>query len=367
MPSIRNGRLRLSWRKSLLSLVAAILALTACAESDKRAQAPGVGGNVADYKLGKPYQIKGVWYYPRADYDYRETGIASWYGPGFHGKRTANGEVYDQTDLTAAHRTLPMPSLVRVSNLENGRSIVVRINDRGPFKNGRIIDLSHRAAQLLGFIGKGTAKVRVDILEDESRQLAAVAQGRVAARSAPTAAPTVAVMAAPLDPQQNGVAGAGNDGAAQPQGTRKQVASLATRSRSAGTAGQSGSAPGWILESESGESQRFTTSKQVLARPGPTPPPQWTGAPWPDGTITVEPIRDTSIYIQAGAFLRRDYATRLSSRLKVLGETRVVQAMINDRNFFRVRLGPLDSVQEADKLLQTLYTHGFDDARVVVD
>ena len=94
------------------------------------------------YKVGTPYQIKNVWYYPKVEYDYDETGIASWYGPNFHQKLTANGEIFDQNAITAAHRTLPMPSIVRVTNLENGRSLIVRINDRGPFAHGRIIDLS---------------------------------------------------------------------------------------------------------------------------------------------------------------------------------------------------------------------------------
>jgi len=133
------------------------------------------------YKVGEPYQIGGIWYYPAEDYAYDETGIASWYGPDFHGKYTANGEVYDMNDLTAAHHTLPMPSLARVTNLDNGRSIVVRVNDRGPFAKGRILDMSRRGAQLLGFEQAGTAKVRVQILAQESKQLAAQmkAQGAV--------------------------------------------------------------------------------------------------------------------------------------------------------------------------------------------
>lgn len=110
------------------------------------------------YKVGKPYQINGVWYYPSEDYGYDETGVGSWYGPDFHGKPTANGEIFDQNGLTAAHRTLPMPSLVRVTNLENGRSIMVRVNDRGPFAHGRIIDLSRRSAQLL--VSSGRARRR---------------------------------------------------------------------------------------------------------------------------------------------------------------------------------------------------------------
>ena len=118
--------------------------------------------SAGQYKVGKPYQVSGVWYYPSEQPDYRAEGIASWYGPGFHGLRTANGEIYDQNMLTAAHTTLPMPSFVRVTNLENGRSLVLRVNDRGPFVDGRILDVSRRSAQLLGFHGQGTARVRVE-------------------------------------------------------------------------------------------------------------------------------------------------------------------------------------------------------------
>ena len=130
------------------------------------------GGNGARYKVGKPYQIKGKWYYPREDFSYVEQGVASWYGPKFHGRQTANGAIFDMNKVSAAHRTLPMPSMVRVTNLENGRSLKVKVNDRGPYAHGRIIDLSRRAAQLLGFETKGTALVRVEVLEAESRQLA---------------------------------------------------------------------------------------------------------------------------------------------------------------------------------------------------
>ena len=112
-------------------------------------------------KIGKRYQVRGVWYTPRHDENYEETGMASWYGDGFHAKKTANGEMYDMNALTAAHRTLPLPSLVRVTNIENGRSLVVRVNDRGPFKKGRIIDVSARAARELQFADKGVAKVHV--------------------------------------------------------------------------------------------------------------------------------------------------------------------------------------------------------------
>src|SRR5258706_6396173 len=120
--------------------------------------------NAGVYKVGQPYQVDNVWYYPREQPDYDETGIASWYGPTFYGRPTANGEKYDGNKLTAAHKTLPMPVNVRVTNLDNGKSLIVRVNDRGPYARGRIIDLSKRAAELLDVVQTGTARVRITYL-----------------------------------------------------------------------------------------------------------------------------------------------------------------------------------------------------------
>lgn len=112
-------------------------------------------------KIGAPYKQNGTWYVPAMETDYDETGIGSWYGAEFHGKTTSNGEVYDMESITAAHPTLPLPSIVEVTNLENGKKLKVRVNDRGPFVKGRLIDLSPAAAKKLGYYGKGSAKVRV--------------------------------------------------------------------------------------------------------------------------------------------------------------------------------------------------------------
>ena len=111
--------------------------------------------------VGKPYVVKGKRYVPRVDRNYDRVGYASWYGSAFHGRLTANGEVYDQNALTAAHPTFPLPSYARVTNLDNGSSVIVRVNDRGPYERGRIIDFSNKTAQLLDMKGHGTAKVRV--------------------------------------------------------------------------------------------------------------------------------------------------------------------------------------------------------------
>lgn len=157
-------------------VVGAVLLVAACGSSERKTAYVAPPPDEGTYKVGKPYDIDGITYRPMIDESYDETGIASWYGPKFHGKRTANGEFFDMNAVSAAHQTLPMPSMVRVTNLDNGRAISVRVNDRGPFVRGRIIDMSRRGAQLLGFRNKGTARVRVRILPEESRQVAAVAK-----------------------------------------------------------------------------------------------------------------------------------------------------------------------------------------------
>lgn len=158
---------------ALLSL--ALLAACAGRPEPRVAAAPPAPAGV---KIGKPYQVFGKWYHPADDRDYEEVGIASWYGPGFHAKATANGEPFDQDGLTAAHKTLPMPSFVEVTNLENDRRMVLRVNDRGPFVGDRIIDLSRRSAQFLGVDRKGTAKVRVRRVYPSDREIARLGLGR---------------------------------------------------------------------------------------------------------------------------------------------------------------------------------------------
>ncbi|MCX2697215.1 MULTISPECIES: septal ring lytic transglycosylase RlpA family protein [Ochrobactrum] len=113
-------------------------------------------------QIGKPYQVKGRWYYPKENKNYASTGRASWYGSAFHGRLTANGEIYDMTHLTAAHPTMPLPSYARVTNMYNGSSIIVRVNDRGPFERDRVIDLSQKAAEMLDYQHHGTADVKVE-------------------------------------------------------------------------------------------------------------------------------------------------------------------------------------------------------------
>lgn len=303
-------------------VLAGALTLAACASAPPAPSSSGLPRSGV-YKVGKPYQVNGVWYYPAEDYSYSETGIASWYGPGFHQKVTANGEVYDQNELTAAHKTLPMPSLVRVTNLDNGRSLVVRINDRGPYANGRIIDMSRRGAQLLGFEGTGTAKVRVQILAEESRAVAAAArQG------------TPAPMLAELD---------GPPPKAAPRGSV-----------------------------EVGGVARPTPAAVTRA---PVPPPTTVAGDMVDGRFVPAPVVAElpvkpyeQIYVQVGAFGSQDNVTRVRARLASLGQqAQVTQTVAGRQRLQRVRVGPLASVESADAVLSQILQAGLTDAKIVVD
>ncbi|HVI50216.1 MAG TPA: septal ring lytic transglycosylase RlpA family protein [Candidatus Sulfotelmatobacter sp.] len=312
----------------ILVLMAGCALLAACSETQlatygvKEAIGQDTRGGV--YKVGKPYQIQGVWYYPTEDYNYSETGIASWYGPDFHGKYTANGEVFDQNDVTAAHRTLPLPSFVRVTNLDNGRSLVVRVNDRGPFAHGRILDLSKRAAQLLGMEGTGTAKVKVEIMADESRQLAAVMKAKQQLDEPPiAAAPRDAVVAENLP-----------------------------------MPGKDASKP--------------AQSPQPVVRAAP--PPSTVGAVVaPDSSqlakqeVKQTAVKPTQIFIQAGAFSRFDNANRMNSALQPYGNSAISQVQTKGGTLFRVRLGPIANVGDADALLEKVIGAGYPDARLIVD
>lgn len=155
------------------ALCLALLWLSGCAGGLSQRSTPKTVGY---YKVGTSYKIKGKRYHPKETFRHTETGTASWYGPNFHGKLTANGETYDQYAMTAAHRTLQMPSIIKVTNLENNRSAIMRVNDRGPFAKGRVLDVSKKGAEVLGFKNQGLAKVRIELLETESRQVAAMAK-----------------------------------------------------------------------------------------------------------------------------------------------------------------------------------------------
>jgi rare lipoprotein A len=158
-------RARLRTATVLVGLAATLAACSSAPPGDTTGQG-SIPNRIAGgrYKVGAPYQAGGLWYVPAEQPRYDVSGLASWYGDDFHGKATANGEIFDMTAVSAAHATLPLPSMVEVTNLDNGRTITVRVNDRGPYKSGRVIDLSRGAAEALGYRTHGLAHVRVRYL-----------------------------------------------------------------------------------------------------------------------------------------------------------------------------------------------------------
>jgi rare lipoprotein A len=310
----------------LTAVAGCMFLVSACAETEllvhsaKELSGSANGSSSSDtkgtYKIGNPYQIYGTWYYPAEDPKYVETGISSWYGPKFHGLQTANGEIYNMNDLTAAHRTLPMPSMVRVINLNNGRSLKLRINDRGPFARGRIIDVSRRAAQLLGFERAGTAKVRVEILPDESQQLKLAAlNGELPPREKITGE-AVAKQAVQRQPLRN------SDAA--PRARRERV---------------------------------LPAPRQVASLP-------------PETTPTVETVptpAENRLFVQAGAFADFANASRVRTSLSEYGPSWVEKAKVGNRDFYRVRIGPLQTLENADAVLARLISAGFPKAQIIVD
>ncbi len=153
-----------------LSIFFLCLWLAGCSSSNRIYDVSSSNPNPI-YKVGKPYKVAGKVYRPEANPNYDQTGLASWYGSQFHGRKTANGDIFNMNGLTAAHTTLPMPSYVRVTNLANGRWLILKINDRGPFVGNRLIDVSRRAAQLLGFEKKGVTRIRVQAVDGPSGKL----------------------------------------------------------------------------------------------------------------------------------------------------------------------------------------------------
>lgn len=334
-------------RLGMVGVTGAMLA--ACGSSSVPA-GPAKDDGRGTYKIGRTYTVMGQTYTPHEDPDYHEEGQASWYGPGFHGKRTANGEVYDQTDRTAAHRTLPMPSVVLVTNLDNGRSTIVRVNDRGPFARDRVIDLSRAAADDLDMFMNGVANVRVDILRRESEivkeiaiggggkseQMAAVlaAQrqagpppaGKPASAVASRPAPAAAIASAPRPAPANGPQAAG------PPITMASYVPPAA------------DAPPAIVPAA------YTPAVAAAARAPASRPPS-----------------GPAYYVQAGAFGTLANAERARARVAALGETAITSVNVQGQELFRVRLGPLNSAAAADSVRAEVQRAGLGDARIVTD
>jgi rare lipoprotein A len=311
----------------LFASAAFLAGLAACGSSGSGGASPSVGA----YKVGKPYTIDGITYVPTEEFNHVETGMASWYGPGFHGKATANGERYDQHDRTAAHRTLQMPAIVRVTNLDNGLSTVVRVNDRGPFARNRVLDLSRAAANDIDMMRAGVARVRIEQLSAESQAVKEVALNgggpsdqlaaleRLAAGKRSGAAPVMTASA---------------EAAAPPPVIVPAIAPAAPRAPAAPTA-------------------------QATAGAG-------SGAPAAAAAPLVS-AASGSFYVQTGAFASVANAERQRSLIASYGSSEVSQGSAAGREVYRVRVGPYTTADAAGMVADRLRRSGYGEARVVAD
>lgn len=251
-------------------------------------------------RVGPPYEANGRWYVPTPEPGYQQTGTASWYGSDFHGRRTASGEVFDQEALTAAHPTLPIPSLVQVTNLENGREVIVRVNDRGPFTGERLIDLSRGAANVLGFQQQGHARVHVRYLGPAPRRVNA-------------------------------------DGSPAPESVHAPASAPMTQPPEEG--------PSSLLPSQPARTE--LAGGPTYDRPVYAPQPQRT-------------LVAGNYFVQVGAYSDPTNAQRVRDAVSAAGPVVVdTRTTASGAELFRVRVGPWASREEADAARRTLGSLGY--------
>lgn len=322
-------------------------------------------------QVGKPYQVAGKWYYPKEDPKYTRTGSASWYGDAFHGRLTANGEIYDKEHLTAAHPTMPLPSYARVTNVENGSSVVVRVNDRGPYHGNRVIDLSQRAADMLGYRTAGTARVKVEYVgraplegDDEPYLVASYQPGN----RAPD--PSIGLPTGVMIAMNGTTPGGGVRGIPFPtQGSGSQQAlafgevPLPDYGPVVPIRPDSGipSDSPFALASLSYADERVASAAQAFAAVD-------------RGSLTSQAVADSwkrsnagqagADYVAAGTFDSAAEADRLAKRLSGLGKISIRQSSDSGREWYAVELYG-NGRADLDTLLQSAWSNGAPDALVV--
>ncbi len=364
-----------------------LLVLAACGDSSERvpADAPGyVNGKPVHptIKIGKPYKVLGERYYPKYEPDFVEEGLASWYGPGFHGKSTANGEEYNQWAMTAAHKTLPMPSMVKVIHRKTGKEIMVRVNDRGPFSSGRVIDLSRAAAEELGMIGEGIAPVRVEYMKPETEDYIAklqlekpaewveidVARAREekAIASMPTvdAAPVDAITISDMPEPVKDAAAIPEIYAAKPHLVEEST--VQARGVNVEEIGYADDA--FLVLSEKDipadspfKLARYEASEVSGGTAMPSPLMQ------PAVAVMGQPVAYGGVryFVQAGSFSSKENADILAQKLSAISAVDVSEVTAGDRALHRVRLGPTQNENIAEELLSRLQEYGIHDAKII--
>jgi rare lipoprotein A len=356
------GGLSVPLRLALLSLLVVFLAsgLASCGGNGQRlgerviplGQPVPKGGGV--YRIGEPYEVAGIRYTPREDPSYDRVGRASWYGELFHGRRTANGEIYDMDRLSAAHPTLPLPVYAQVTNLANGRTIVVRINDRGPYARDRVIDLSRRSAELLGFRANGTTDVRVRYLRraplngDDSYEQRFAASQRWARTQFAANVPARKTSAITLAnaPVEDTLPAENPENVALPWKAAAPPEATVPIEQSPDTA-----QVGWQA------SQRWAS-----AAAGSAPVDRPVGLASPARGRT----QSQGILVQAGSFKTKDNADKATTVLGAIAPVDVAPVEIGGEIYFRVRVGPFIDENAAQSALSQVTKAGYQGARIVL-
>lgn len=348
-------------------------------------------------QLGKPYQVRGKWYYPKEDRHYAKVGLASWYGDAFHGRLTANGEVYDTSQLTAAHPTMPLPSYARVTNLATGSSIIVRVNDRGPYHEGRIIDVSQRAAQMLDYANVGTAQVKVEYIgrapldgNDDQYLMASYHPGNrrpdpsdglptgvMVAMNGPS--PSMQVDAPPAVPFPGKLTNSGQAFAAQPglaeQPALSEQPAMSAQAQGAGDVTLPDFGPivpqrpefrlppnsPFAMASLSYADERVKRADVFAALDTSGMSPADILRSWKKSNRQEQPASD---YIAAGSFDDAAEAKRVAAALEPFGRTEIQQTELDGNDWYAVNVYP-DGHGSIDDLLRAAWSHGAPDALVV--
>lgn len=308
--------------------------------------APKGGGH---FKIGQPYEINGERYTPKEEPGYVREGVASWYGALFHGRKTSNGEVFDMERLSAAHPTLPLPVYAEVTNLGNGRSAVVRVNDRGPFRKGRLIDLSERTAEVLGFKRSGTAKVKVRYLRKasldgddtfERNYLSTRGYSQYARTTDPNGWPEVAIAVRPPGPPPP---------PPLPDRPDREAVTVSlptpkpTVVRGPGPGGEGGAAVAGL--------QAVPGAGETTGSIGPAEP----AAPDAGGPM-----------IQAGFFKDEANAQRAWSALSSVGPVEIAPIVDQGETYYRVRVGPFADGISAAAALSDVADAGYRGAKIIL-
>jgi rare lipoprotein A len=352
-------------------------------------------------QVGKPYMVHGKWYYPKENRSYKAVGAASWYGDAFHGRLTANGEVYDMDRLTAAHPTMPLPSYARVTNLKDGASVIVRVNDRGPYANGRIIDLSKRAAEMLDYSTAGVARVKVQYIgpaplvpNDDRYLMASYRPGKDTAPLPGDGGGVMIAMNGSTPSSGHGVAPfpgqlsdeGGSTKLSLPQSVPQvQLASAAPAGivdaddpvlpafgpivperPAIGLAsnGANGMLP--VLSYADMRISRAAGALDALVSGGEAMTPSEVVASWKRSHAVETGAGDEADYIAVGTFASAADSSLQAKYLSAYGRVEVATAKAGARTYYSVSLYP-DGRASIDEMLKQAWAHGADDAMTVRD